>query len=142
MGILDEDVFGELDFGNLVGQTITRVQEVTTNNGSDEILITLAPGPAIPNGLEIKQVHLQSCCEKVYVDEVVGDWQDIIDSPITLAEEVINRGSPKTTNYGDFSVTDESSTWTFYKLATVKGYVTIRWYGTSNGYYIAADGLV
>lgn len=65
------------------------------------------------------------------IEDVCGDLNDLIGVPITMAEEVESRENPPgiTKEYQD------SFTWTFYKLATVKGYVTIRWYGESNGYY-------
>jgi len=75
--------------------------------------------------------HDQDCCEQVYIESVEGDLKDLIDSPLTMAEVVSNdgEGRPKPSTFDDV---DE---WTFYKFATVKGYVTIRFYGTSNGYY-------
>jgi len=66
--------------------------------------------------------HSQDCCESVSIEDIDGDLQDLIGSPITQAEESTN-GIDKPNEYSD------SFTWTFYKLATVKGYVTIRWLG-------------
>lgn len=90
-------------------------------------------------GEEYKMYHSQDCCENVGIEDVVGDLQDLVGSPITLAEENTS-SDPKKTVYdeglpSEWVSEDESATWTFYKLATVKGYVDIRWYGSSNGYY-------
>jgi hypothetical protein len=74
--------------------------------------------------------HEQDCCESVTVDEIDGPLDLLVGSPIIQAEEVSGEPPVVTREYEP-----ESETWTFYKLATAKGHVTIRFYGTSNGYY-------
>ncbi len=79
------------------------------------------------DGKSYKMYHQQDCCESVWVEDVVGDISDLIGSKIVEASEESNRES-----YGDYG---DSQTWTFYKLGTRNGSVTIRWCGQSNGYY-------
>lgn len=81
--------------------------------------------------------HVQDCCESVSIVDICGDLKDLVGSPILIAKETksneptfMNKGS---SDYGLYS--DDSQTWTFYELATIKGSVTILWYGSSNGYY-------
>ncbi len=71
--------------------------------------------------------HEQDCCESVYVQDVTGDLQDLIGSPITLAAESVSELQSSDAHI--------IGTATFYKFATLKGYVDIRWLGESNGYY-------
>ena len=64
---------------------------------------------------------------QVTIDDINGDINDLVGSPLTMAESVSNEAFEKSQ--------DAEGTWTFYRFATVKGYVDIRWFGTSNGYY-------
>ena len=73
-----------------------------------------------------RMYHEQECCESVYIEDIIGDIKSLIGYPLVMAEEVTKEGEVDE---------DTTSTWTFYKFATVKGYVTIRWYGFSNGSY-------
>jgi hypothetical protein len=75
--------------------------------------------------------HSPDCCESVNVEDIIGDLQDLVGSPLLLAEE----SSGDTPSDHKFEYEPESYTWTFYKFATIKGYVDVRWLGTSNGYY-------
>jgi len=108
----------------LIGKTLT---EVKVNGDKDEILFTA------DDGKQWRMYHCQDCCESVTIEDIVGDLGDLIGSPIVMAEEVIHEGeNPEGVPSKTYQ---DSFTWTFYKFATIKGYVTIRWYGDSNGYY-------
>lgn len=79
------------------------------------------------NGLSSTYYHEQDCCEQVWIEDICGDLAVLIGNPLLTVEERINE--PKDTTH------NESETWTFYEFATIKGSVTIRWVGASNGYY-------
>lgn len=72
--------------------------------------------------------HEQDCCESVYVNDIVGDLKDLQNLPLLIAREDTNSDVEPLED-------QESYTWTFYTFATIIGYVTVRWLGTSNGYY-------
>jgi hypothetical protein len=74
--------------------------------------------------------YVPDCCASCSVEDIAGDLADLIGSPLVMAEEVSNEPEPEGHDY-----CDSSHTWTFYKFATAKGYVTVRWLGESNGYY-------
>jgi hypothetical protein len=105
----------------LVGKTLTSVVVAEGGYAIDFIC---------DNGETFQAYHEQDCCESVEVEEIVGDLADIIGSPILIAEEVESHDKPE----GRAEPKSEAL-WTFYKIDTAKGGVTIRWCGESNGYY-------
>ena len=78
--------------------------------------------------------HRQKCCEDVHIESIVGDLNDLVGQTILKAEVSKSFEAPSDITYAD-GETPDSETWTFYKLASIKGYVDIRWFGSSNGYY-------
>lgn len=112
----------EIKFEDLKGKTLVSVSGEV--RGEEMVFET-------STGEKYRLYHYQYCCESVTIEDIIGDLNDLIDSPILMAEKVTSHENP-----GDVGFNyQDSFTWTFYKLATIKGYVTIRWYGESNGYY-------
>jgi hypothetical protein len=112
-------------FKDLHGHTIAKIEG---GKGDNRLIFTLS------NGEQYELYHEQDCCESVTVEDICGDIQDLINLPLYQAEEVSSKENPPNTD-PNFIEWQDSFTWTFYKLATIKGSVTVRWYGESNGYY-------
>jgi hypothetical protein len=116
------DDYYNRDISQLIGKTMRAV----TRNGNESIRFESDADDAWTMDYE------PDCCANCSIEDVAGDLTDLVGSPILMAEVVTNRDDPKTYDGG---YTDDSHTWTFYKFATARGYVTVRWYGSSNGYY-------
>lgn len=112
-----------INVNELVGKTLS---DIKLDRDRDEIRFYCT------DGIEYLMYHDQDCCEHVYVDDVSGDLIDLVGSPITLAEESSESGN---SDWG-------TQTWTFYRFGTVKGYVDIKWFGSSNGYYSESVSFV
>lgn len=108
-----------MQFSDLVGKTLL---SCTVDDDKETVTFVL------DDGNTHKLFHYQDCCESVYVESIVGDLADLVGEPILVADETSGR----------IPDAAESGTWTFYKLATRKGFVDIRWVGESNGYYSEA----
>ena len=116
--------YDEVKFEELKGKVLV---SATVSDYKDEMKFVTTDGEVYT------LYHSQDCCESVEIESIVGDLADLVGEEILMAEEAQNlfdliksAGKEEDDEYG-------SHTWTFYKLATRKGYVDIRWYGSSNG---------
>lgn len=132
----------DAEFSELKGKILSKIDKID----NEELIFHLETGE------KYKLYHSQDCCENVSIEDINGDLEDLIGTPILLAEEVNSEEFQKNFEESfkleegkedcDWNYVNEkgetkpeSCTWTFYKLATKNGYVDIRWYGESNGYY-------
>ena len=124
-GVAAVDDAGQVVGVVMVGRPVARFAD---NGDTLEVL------RCCTDGTKFHLYHYQDCCESVSLEDVCGDLEDLVGSPITMAEEVEGEGeAPERTEEEKRWI--DSETWTFYKFATEKGYVTLRWLGSSNGYY-------
>jgi len=142
-----------VSFNELKGKTISKILNLEVGRGYDELIEF-----ECTDGSRFGMKYDPDCCASCSIEDIIGDVKDLIGKPILMAEEVSNSEpdsaaldarkaeyEKEKTEAGDSWWCDsfedfvrsryESETWTFYKLSTIKGSVTIRWYGESNGYY-------
>lgn len=102
------------DFFELIGKTIISLDETNIETS---------------DGAKYYFYHEQDCCETVDLYKIKGNIDDILNSPVTLAEE---DGAAPECWKPEYV---ESYTFSNYFLETVKGRLEIYFLGESNGYY-------
>lgn len=107
----------EYDISVLVGKTVVDLK----NYDDEEVVFFTDDGVYL-------LYHKQDCCERVFLLDVVGDADMFIGDEITRAEVRSTENDLPAGGCGQ-------ETWTFYEFACPCQTMTMRWYGSSNGYY-------
>ena len=116
------DEINEFFKNHIIGKTVSEIRGAI--RGSDHITFMFT------DGSWMKMYNSQYNCD---VDDICGDIDDLINSPILGAFQSTSKDSSAYLPARDCY--NPSYTWTFYKFRTYNGYVDIRWYGHSSGYY-------
>ena len=110
----------KVPFETVLGKTFRRVYE-RNDTYEDQLVFEVSDSE------RYIMRHEQECCETISLEDVCGNLLDLEGCPITKAMEISEEGAAGTNG--------ETSTWTFYRIATEKGLVVLRWRGQSNGCY-------
>lgn len=103
----------DVDISEFIGKIFTKIED-------NSIFYTAEK--------QYEMYHSQDCCESVDLQEIIGDISDII------FEEIIN--AYITDEEGENpEYASEAQEWTNFHIASAKGEVVFRWFGSSNGYY-------
>lgn len=117
-----------VDFSDLTGKVLTAINRDPSKYNKDSDLLEFV----CKDGTIYLMYHYQDCCESVYLEDICGDLNDLLETPILSASEDGTSEAIAGLKLYDMA---ESFTYTFYHLRTIKGTVTLRWFGSSNGYY-------
>jgi len=109
------------DISELKGKTLSRITNI------DSVLTMTTT-----DGDVYHMEYIPDCCANCCIVDVAGDLDDLVGTPLVMAESVSSGENPDSSLVPEYQ---DSFTWTFVKFATNKGYVTFIWYGESNGYY-------
>lgn len=118
-----KDFIGEYIYDN--SDVLTAMQgmflrNITVDHDSDEITFEFTTAT-------VTFFHSKDCCESVVIDDINGDFNDLIGDILLVAEERISENE-EGLDYG-------TETWTFYTFRSLSGSVDVKWHGESNGYY-------
>lgn len=118
------------DISVLVGLTLTAIDAKRDDEDGDIVELWFRT----ECGRTFRMFHEQDCCETVYLNDCGGcSIEDVVGDTILHAETASTQGDEVMQKF--FSEGGERHLWTFYKISTVFTSLTLRWLGSSNGYY-------